>query len=456
MVSQFFAKILPASAAVQIAPQSSGNGAAATPSSFPRRIDTIAREAQGRFVVVLCGVLVLMIAWASVTQIDKVTRGSGRIVPQQHKQEVQHLEGGIVAEILVKEGDRVAPGQALMRIENSFFQAELAQAKIELTSKRLRLIRLAAEIALSETIDFPNDLKESDPRETADEISLFKIQRANLDQQLQVLDQQHKQKEIEISALTAREPSLMRERQIAEERLTSMQKLSAAGAASTNDRLLADEDLQQATTRLSDLIHEIPKTESSMAELDERKVQLKSQFQADAEKERNQVLVDVEKLNQSISALQDRTRRTDVLAPIAGVINKLDVTTVGGVVKPGETVAEIVPDDKSITVEMKLQPSDRGEVWPGQKAVVKISAYEYSMFGGLPAEVADISPDALQDERGASYFRVRLDADASNFGADHPILPGMTADVDVLGERQSVLASVLKPLRRIKDNALRQ
>jgi len=105
---------------------------------------------------------------------------------------------------------------------------------------------------------------------------------------------------------------------------------------------------------------------------------------------------------------------------------------------------------------MKLQPSDRGEVWPGQKAVVKISAYEYSMFGGLPAEVADISPDALQDERGASYFRVRLDADASNFGADHPILPGMTADVDVLGERQSVLASVLKPLRRIKDNALRQ
>ena len=168
------------------------------------------------------------------------------------------------------------------------------------------------------------------------------------------------------------------------------------------------------------------------------------------------MLVDVEKLNQSISALQDRTRRTDVLAPIAGVINKLDVTTVGGVVKAGETVAEIVPDDKSITVEMKLQPSDRGEVWPGQKAVVKISAYEYSMFGGLPARVADISPDALQDERGASYFRVRLDADASNFGADHPILPGMTADVDVLGERQSVLASVLKPLRRIKDNALRQ
>ena len=103
-----------------------------------------------------------------------------------------------------------------------------------------------------------------------------------------------------------------------------------------------------------------------------------------------------------------------------------------------------------------LHRHNRGEVWPGQKAVVKISAYEYSMFGGLPAEVADISPDALQDERGASYFRVRLDADASNFGADHPILPGMTADVDVLGERQSVLASVLKPLRRIKDNALRQ
>lgn len=433
-----------------------GPAAPAAPAAFPRRIDTIASEAQGRFVIVLCTVLGLMIAWASVTQIDKVTRGSGRIVPQRHKQEVQHLEGGIVAEILTKEGDRVAAGQPLMRIENSFFQSELAQAKIELTSKRLRLIRLSAEIALAETIDFPDDLKQSQPREVADEISLFKIQRSNLDQQLGVLDEQHKQKAIELSALRARQPSLMRERQIADERLTSMQKLSAAGAASTNDRLLADEDLQQATTRLSDLVHEIPKMESSMSELEERTVQLKSQFQADAEKERNQVLVDVEKLTQSINALQDRIRRTDVLAPIAGVINKLDVNTVGGVVKAGETVAEIVPDDTSITVEMKLQPADRGEVWPGQKAVVKISAYEYSMFGGLPARVADISPDALQDERGASYFRVRLDADASNFGADHPILPGMTADVDVLGERQSVLASVLKPLRRIKDNALRQ
>lgn len=423
---------------------------------FPRQIDRIATEAHRRFVMVFCAALVALLLWAGLTDIDKVTRGAGRIVPRQQKQEVQHLEGGIVTEILVREGAKVVAGQPLMRIENSFFHSELAQASIELAAKKVRLRRLDAETAGARHFDFPLDMILASPDQTRDETSLFEIRRANLDQQIEVLEQQRRQKEIELSELRSRQPSILRLKQISEERLESLRKLSAAGAASNNDKLAAESDLQQAIGKLSDLAHDIPRAESSLLELDKRKQQLASQFQADAEKERNQTAIDIEKLGKSIEALRDRIKRSDVIAPISGAINKLDVSTVGGVVKPGETLAEIVPDDASIGVEMKLLPADRADVWPGQKALVKVSAYEFSIYGGLSARVAEVSPDALQDEKGNPYFRVRLEADGTHFGPDHPILPGMVADIDAIGERQSVLASILKPLRRIKDNALRQ
>jgi membrane fusion protein, adhesin transport system len=424
--------------------------------TFPRRIDRIATEAQGRFVVVIGICTVLALVWSVIVQIDKVTRGSGRIVTQQMKQEVQHLEGGIIAEILVKEGEKVVVGQPLMRIENSFFKSELDQAAIEQSAKRIRLLRLGAETTGEKGVPYSPDVMAASQAVVQNELSLFQRRKANLNEQLSILDQQQRQKEIELSELRSRMPSVTREKQISEERLTSLQKLSAAGAASNNERLEAERVVQQSTARLSDLAHEIPRTEAALGEIAQRKAEVNSRFQADAEKERSQTNIELEKLTKNVEALQDRIRRSDVDAPVSGIINKLNVATIGGVVKPGETLAEIVPADGLIEVEMKLSPSDRAEVWPGQRAIVKISAYEFSVYGGLDAHVLDISPDAHRDDRGMPFFRVRLEADAAALGPDHPILPGMVADVDVIGTRQTVLGALLRPLRHIKDNALRQ
>ena len=423
---------------------------------FPRHIDRIATEAQGRFVVILGICTVVTLLWSMVVQIDKVTRASGRIVTQQTKQEVQHLEGGIISEILVKEGDTVVAGQPLMRVKNSFFKSELAQAAIEQAAKRAKIVRLDAETSGEKEVKFPPDISVASQQVVDNEISLFRRRQSNLNEQLSILTQQQRQKEIELSELRSRQPSVTRERQISEERLASLKTLSAAGAASNNEKLEAERVLQQAISRLSDLAHEIPRTEAALAEIGQRKAEALSRFQADAEKERSQISTELEKLRKSIEALQDRSQRSDVIATVGGVINKLNVTTVGGVVKPGEALAEIVPAGGLIDVEMKLSPADRADVWPGQRAIVKVSAYEYSVYGGLNATVSDISPDAHQDERGIPYFRVRLEADAAALGPDHPVLPGMLADVDVIGNRQSVLGTILKPLRRLKDNALRQ
>ncbi len=423
---------------------------------YPQKIQSIATDAHGRFIKVLAVSMFLAFVWASLTTIDKVTRGSGHVIPEQHKQEVQHLEGGIISDIYVKEGDRVAQGQPLMRIENSFFRSELAQAAIEIAAKKVRLIRLDAETAGESTIEFPAELVNTIPQAVQNETELFQRRRKNLDEQLSILTQQSRQKEIELSELHSRQPALLREKQISEERMASMRKLASAGAASNNDALEAERVLQETIARLSDLSHDIPRAEAALAEIGQRKLEATSRFEADAEKERSQTTVDLNKLNESVLAMSDRIRRSDVVAPVAGVINKLNVSTVGGVVKPGESLAEIVPSDTSISVEMKLAPNDRADVWPGQRAIVKVSAYEFSTFGGLGAKVTDISPDALQDERGNAYFRVRLEADPAGLGPNHPILPGMSADVDVIGENQSVLMTILKPIRRLKDNALRQ
>jgi membrane fusion protein, adhesin transport system len=372
---------------------------------FPRRIDRIATEAQGKFVLIVGACTVLALIWSAIVQIDKVTRGSGRIVTQQTKQEVQHLEGGIIAEILVKEGETVVAGQPLMRVENSFFKSELAQASIDLAAKRVRLARLEAETTGAKDVPFSRDMLGASREGIESELALFRRRRANLNEQLSILAQQQRQKEIELSEYRSRLPSVTREKQISEERFVSLQKLTAAGAASNNERLEAERVMQQTVARLSDLAHDIPKTEAALA---------------------------------------------------SGVINKLNVTTIGGVVKPGESLAEIVPADGSIGIEMRLSPADRADVWLGQRAIVKISAYEFSVYGGLSARVSEISPDAHRDDRGTPFFRVRLEADAHALGPDRPVLPGMLADVDVIGNQQSVLGTILKPLRRIRDNALRQ
>jgi len=163
-----------------------------------------------------------------------------------------------------------------------------------------------------------------------------------------------------------------------------------------------------------------------------------------------------ERLRETLSAMKDRNSRFDVRAPISGIVNRLSVATIGGVVKPGQELAEIVPANKAISVEARLSPKDRAEVWPGLPAVIKVSAYDYSIYGGLKGVVTEISPDALTDKQGKPYFRVRLEADASDFGPQKPVTPGMLAEVDILTGKHSVMSYLLKPMNRIREKALRQ
>lgn len=423
---------------------------------YPRHSTRIAGRAAYGFVVIMAVSLLVLGVWAATTEIDRVTRGQGRVVPQLQNQIVQHFEGGIVTEILVREGDKVSRGEPLLRIDNSFSRSELAQAELEIKARRAKMIRLTAEVGGAETVEFPSDLEIGIPKIVDREREVFSGRRQTLTEQVGILEDQMKQKSLDLAEAKSRWANTITERDLVYRRVTNLRKLAAAGAFSANDLIDNERSLQQIEQKLSDLVHEIPRDEAAMSEINRRMGEARSRFRSDADKERSETELQIAKLEETISALKDRSLRSEVVAPIDGVVNKFHVTTVGGVVKSGEPLVEIVPADAAVAVEAKIAPSDRGDIWPGQKAVVKVSAYDYSVYGGLAGKVVDISADALQDERGAPYFRVRLEAEAKDFGPGKPITPGMLAEVDILIGRRTVLESLLRPVRQIRDNALRQ
>ena len=427
-----------------------------TPSPMERQADTIARKAHVMFVWAVAVGLAAFLIWSWMTVLDKVTRGGGRVIPQTNNRVVQHFEGGIVSEILVKEGQQVTEGMPLLRIDNSFSKAELSQTTLELKAKRLMIQRLEAESAGARTLVLDIFLRGEMADMAAKELDLFNARTQGLDAQLRVADDQRRQKELEVSELKTRVSNLLRERELVVPRVNSLRRLSRQGAVSVNDLLDSERTLQQIDSKIAELSIEIPRAEVAIRELGNRRDQTIAQFKTEAEKERREVGVQAAKLEETTSAMQDRSRRSEVLSPIAGIVNKLHVSTIGGVVKSGEPLVQLVPLEDSLVVEARLSPQDRAEVWPGLPAVVKISAYDYSIHGGLKGRVLDISPDALADDKGEPYFRVRLTANASSFGPGKPVVPGMMAQVDILTGRHTVLDYLLKPMRQLQANALRQ
>jgi HlyD family type I secretion membrane fusion protein len=423
---------------------------------FLRRCDDIGRHGHKTFLYSVTAGLLAFIAWANLVQLDKVTRGLGRVIPSTSNQIVQHLEGGIVAEIMVRQGAAVAEGDIIVRLSNSFSQAEESKVELELAAARLALMRLDAETAGADALTFAPELATRHPDLADNELRLFDKRHDNLGQQLLILKDETRGKQLEYEELKARYGSRARERELIATQVDNLKKLVKIGAASTNALIEKQTELQRAEGEITDLDHQIPRTEAAFRQAERKESEARLAFRTDAEKERNDVRLKIAQLEATLNAMNDRDHRYDVRAPIAGIVNRLAVSTVGGVVKPGEEIAEIVPADKAVSIEARLSPKDRAEVWPGLPALIKITAYDYSVDGGLEGKVTEISPDALSDEKGEPYFRVRLEAGASNFGPDKPVVPGMTAEVDILSGRHTVMSYLLRPISRMSERALRQ
>lgn len=426
------------------------------PKSLPAWSERPDTAPSTRLLMVLGTAVVAMTAWAATFEVDKVTRGSGRVLPMVQNQMVQNLEGGIVSEILVREGQRVKRGDVLMRLSNQFTNAELSNAQTDVVARRIALARMDAESRGASSFTAPAELARLAPSIAASEEALFSSRRSQVNQELATLDDRIRALKSELSALDQRIANLRTEEGLMLKQLSSLERALAAEAVSESDVMERRQSLQQLRTRMADASNQIPQTRAELGEAEGRRREAWLRFVSENKERGAEIRLQLAKAGEALGAFQDRDRRANLQAPMDGVVNKVFVQTVGGVVQPGQDLVEIVPVDSSVIIEARVDPEDRGKIWPGLPATVKVSAYEFSVHGGLSGEVVDISADALQDPEGKTYYRVRLKADTSRFGTDRPVMPGMTAEVDIKSGSQTVLQYILSPVRRVSGNAFQE
>ena len=402
------------------------------------------------WVAVLTGVL--MLVWAAVAEVDVIVRTEGRIVPAGKSQIVQHLEGGIVRRILVQEGEVVKAGQPLMELSDIQARANLDQERSKSDALRGREARLLAESSGAGSIGFPKDMLDGEVRVA--ETTAFQARRARVAEEVQVLRDQSAQKRGEIAEAENRRHHLTAELEVARQQYQVIEGLRRNGAASNLELLDSQSKVQRLSSQIAETEAAIPRLRAAMAETESRIGEVWARYRAEASSDLTQVRAELEKTGLEIGSSRDRLDRNQVRAPVSGFINRLAVTTVGGVVKPGEVLMEITPDDKGVLVEAKARPNDRANLRSGLAARVRLGAYDYATYGTLAGRVTEVSADTLQDEREGRYYRVMIKA-VSEGHQGMAIVPGMTAVADIVVGKRTVLSYVLSPLLRFRDGAFR-
>lgn len=366
----------------------------------------------------IVGVIAACVIWASRAEIDEVTKGDGKVIPSSSIQTVQNLEGGIVAEILVREGSRVEKGDILLRIDDTLSASSYRENLAKSQALQAALTRLSAEAEGAGKLVFPAGLAESRPDLVTRERDLFEKRGIELSEQKQILERSHR---------------------LAADELTMTIPLVQKGVVSKVEQLRLEREVNELEGQLRELVG------GRQQEAMEKYTEAKAQF---------------EELEEVLEGREDRVRRTQVRAPAAGTVNKLYMNTIGGVVQPGEPIVDIVPDDDTLLVEAKIRPSDIAFLRPGQEATLKFSAYDFAIYGGLKGTVEHISADTIQDEIDQQhYYMIKVrnaEGRLLKDGEELDVIPGMTVEVDVLTGRRTVLQYLTKPFHRMRFNALRE
>lgn len=398
--------------------------------------------------------LLVMVLWAAWAPVDKVVRAEGRIIPSTRAQLVQHLEGGIVRDIRVREGQSVKAGDILLSLSSSQASTDVQQGRNRVDVLKAQQARLKAEAEGAAAPAFPADLPEAQKEL---ERAAFRERSEKIRAEQSALRQQISQRQSELAEAQNRVKNLASEVEVARKQLGVMEGLYRKGAASQLEWLDAQGRLQRLTTTQGDVSSSIPRLQAAIGEQTSRLNESTSRFRAEARAELAQISAEINRFELNITNDSDRLARNDVRAPLTGFVNKLNFNTLGGVVRPGEVVLEITPSEGPLAVEARVRPDDRARLRPGLPTRVLIGAYDYAVFGALEGEVVEVSADTLADEKGQRYYRVVIQTgQARGALANQVILPGMTARADIVAGQRSVLSYVLSPLTRFAQQALRE
>ena len=416
----------------------------------PRKAATLLLVAMAAFVVVA-------IVWAGRASVDEVAVGAGRVIPTSQVQVVQNLEGGILSALMIAEGDVVEAGQVLLRIDDTTFASSFRENRARYFGFLASVARLEAEVD-GKPVAFPAELAEE--REVvASERALLDARRAELDASLDVLRRQEEQRKQELLELQRRITGTDQRLALARQELAIMTPMVDRGVTPRVELLRMQRQVNELEQDLETGRIGVPKADAALAEAQRRQAERRAAFRSAAQQDLNAQRVQLRSLQESMTSVRDRVARTEVKSPVRGIVQRIKVNTIGGVIKPGDDLVEVVPMDDTLLVEARIRPSDIAFLRPGQDAQVKLTAYDYATYGILPGKLEYISADTIVDEQGQSYYRIRVRTAATYLGTeDKPlhIIPGMVAQVDVLTGKKTVLEYLLKPVIRARNNALRE
>ena len=400
--------------------------------------------------------LVVAIVWANQAKLDEVTHATGRVIPSGQIQVVQNLEGGILTEVLVKAGDYVTQNQILIRMDDTRFASSFNEGVLTSQILRAKIARLQAEIS-GDPFESPEGFPAEHMDIIEDERQLYHARQQELSSSIDILYQQLIQHKHSLAELRAEEKKLARNADLAVQELALTEPLVETGAVSKVELLRLQIAVNESLGRLEVTQLTVPKAQAIIAEAQKKIQELQQQFTSMSRTEMNEAKSQLSRLSITNVALEDRVMRTDVRSPVDGTVKRILVNTTGGVIQPGMDLIEIVPSNDTLLVEAKIRPSDVAFIHPGQQATVKLTAYDFAIYGGLDSVLELISADSISDETGEHFFQIRVRTNKNYLGSDNnplPIIPGMTATVDIITGEKTVMDYILKPLKRAQASAL--
>lgn len=409
----------------------------------------------------LIAFLVIFFIWAYFAEIDEVTVGEGKVIPSSQVQVIQNMEGGIISSIPVKVGDLVKKGDIIVRLDETRFSSSLGETKAKHDALRAKVARLNAE-ASGRPLQLSADLIKANPQVAEDERQLYLSRQREMETSTSVLRQQASQKRQELQETQAKLKQLEQSYSLIDKELKISRPLQQQGVMSEVEilrleRQLSDLKGDMDATRLS-----LPRLEQAAVEATTKVEAAWAKFRSDAASEASIASAELAGTSASSVAAEDRLARTSVRSPVTGIVKQIKINTIGGVLQPGMEIMEVVPMEDTFLIETKVRPSDVGFIHPGQEAMVKLTAYDFSIYGGLEANVENISADTITEDKNGkseSYYLVQVRTKSGAFTGTNkklPIIPGMVSTVHIKTGKKTILQYLMKPVLKAKYDALRE
>jgi len=409
-------------------------------------------------VSIIASVVLVALIWMSWAEVDVVVRGNGKVIPASQLQIIQSLEGGIVSEILVKEGDFVNNTQPLIKISDVAFSSSFEENRLHYYELRAKSARLKAEADTGIFVRDP-EVEAAAPDILKSEESLFESNRQQLRETLSIYEEQVNQQQSTLEEAQSKERQLSKSLKLLQQEVKIKEPLVKRRILSEVEYLQLQQREAEVEGELEGVSLSIRRIRSTVEEGRRKLEQVRLDFSNKAKRELNEVMSEISRLAETQTSLEDRVSRTTLRSPVKGIVQRLYVNTIGGVVTPGSQIMEIVPVDEILLVEVRIKPADIAYIIEGQKARLKFTAYDFAIYGSLKGSVFFVSADTVTDDEGTSYYVARVRPAKSYLGDKTQPLPikvGMASEVDIITDKKTILEYLLKPIKRGLQKALQE